>query len=218
MSFQNCNEFEENLRLRRKILSLGICPSIGPTGPTGPQGEVGIQGVMGPTGPKGDIGLQGQIGPTGPQGERGDIGPVPISSNEGLFFTSFIDTTIPEKLKLQDTWFIPDSSDYFEVVNDTDLEVQPGVYEITFSGVIEDLDELHGAEIYLSDSKGSAIKDLNFKLEQGASKIFSFSQAIVFRFENVTTLNVDFSITGDETTSNVIVSNVYLIMKKIHEE
>ena len=188
MSFQNCSEFEQNLRLRRKILSLGICPSIGPTGPTEPQGE------------------------------RKDIGPVPISSNEGLLFTSFIDMTIPEKLKLQDTWFIPDSSDYFEVVNDTDLDVQPGVYEITFSGVIEDLDELHGAEIYLSDSKGSAIKDLNFKLEQGTSKIFSLSQAIVFRFENVTNLNVDFSITGDETTSNVIASNVYLIMKKIHEE
>ena len=188
MSFQNCSEFEENLRLRRKILSLGICPSIGPTGPTGLQGE------------------------------RKDIGPVPISSNEGLLFTSFIDTTILEKLKLQDTQFIPDSSDYFEVVNDTDLEVQPGVYEITFSGVIEDLDESHGAEIYLSDSKGSTIKDLNFKLEQGTSKIFSLSQAIVFRFENVTTLNVDFSITGDETTSNVIASNVYLIMKKIHEE
>lgn len=73
MSFQNCREFEENLRLRRKKLSLGICPSIGPTGPTGPQGE------------------------------RKDIGSVPISSNEGLLFTSFIDTTIPEKLKLQDT-------------------------------------------------------------------------------------------------------------------
>ena len=55
-------------------------------------------------------------------------------------------------------------------------------------------------------------------MEQGASKIFSFSQAIVFRFEDVTTLNVDFSITGDETTSNVIASNVHLIMKKIHEE
>ena len=36
MSFQNCSEFEENLRLRRKIVSLGICPSIGPTGPTEP--------------------------------------------------------------------------------------------------------------------------------------------------------------------------------------
>lgn len=80
------------------------------------------------------------------------------------------------------------------------------------------MDELHGAEIYLSDSKGSAIKDLNFKLEQGTSKIFSLSQAIVFRFENVTNLNVDFSITGDETTSNIIAFNVYLIMKKIHEE
>ena len=80
------------------------------------------------------------------------------------------------------------------------------------------MDESHGAEIYLSDSKGSTIKDLNFKFEQGASKIFSFSQSIVFRFEDVNTLNVDFSITGDETTSNVIASNVYLIMKKIHEE
>ena len=55
-------------------------------------------------------------------------------------------------------------------------------------------------------------------MEQGTSKIFSLSQAIVFRFENVTNLNVDFSITGDETTSNVIASNVYLIMKKTHEE
>lgn len=218
MSFQNCNEFEENLQLRRKLLSLGICPSIGPTGPTGPQGEVGIQGIMGPTGPKGDIGFQGQIGPTGPQGEKGDPGDVPISSNEGLFFTSFVETSVPEKLELQDPWFIPNSSAYFNIVNDTDLEVQPGIYEITFSGVIENIDDTHGAEIYLSNKEGSAIKDLNFKLDPGSSKIFNFSQSIIFRFEDVTTLNVDFSLTGDEGTSNVIASNIHLIMKKIHEE
>ena len=37
MPNDKCQELEENLRLRNKLLKIGIgCPIIGPTGPTGP--------------------------------------------------------------------------------------------------------------------------------------------------------------------------------------
>ena len=42
MCSQNLDRLEENLKLRKKLLSLGICSSvIGPTGPTGPTGATG---------------------------------------------------------------------------------------------------------------------------------------------------------------------------------
>lgn len=39
MCSQNLDRLEENLKLRKKLLSLGICSSV--IGPTGPQGEPG---------------------------------------------------------------------------------------------------------------------------------------------------------------------------------
>ena len=143
MSSQKFKELEENTKLRNKLLKLGFgCTLIGPTGPQGLQG------------PKGDQGVQGQIGPTGP---------IAISSNEGLLFSSFIDTSTSEKMSINDSWLIPNESEYFSILNDTEIEVQPGIYEITFSGLIEQADDTHGATFYLQNSEGSALKDLTFK-------------------------------------------------------
>ena len=44
-----------------------------------------------------------------------------------------------------------------------------------------------------------------------------FSQDILFRFEKANTLKVETSILGDEGTSNIVISNTNLLMKKIHE-
>lgn len=200
MSSQKFKELEENARLRNKLLKLGFgCTLIGPTGPTGPQG---LQG------PKGDQGAQGPIGPTGP---------IAISSNEGLLFSSFIDTSTSEKMSINDSWLIQNESEYFSILNDTEIEVQPGIYEITFSGLIEQADDTHGATFYLQNSEGSALKDLTFKLEPNSGKQMSFSQNIVFRFEKLTVLEVGADILGDSGTSNVVITGVNLTIKKIHE-
>ena len=54
MSNDKYQELEENLRLRNKLLKIGIgCPIIGPTGPTGPQGIQGPEGIQGATVPTG---------------------------------------------------------------------------------------------------------------------------------------------------------------------
>lgn len=203
MNLQKYQELEKNLKLRNKLLKLGIgCAVKGPKGdigPTGPQGEIGA------TGP------QGEIGPTGPAGE------VSSSSNEGLFFTSFSDTNVSNKMTFEDSWFIPSESKYFTILNDTDIEVQPGIYEITFSGLVNDSDDTHGATFYLQNIEGSALKDLTFELPVGSGKQMNFSQTIIFRFEKVTVLEAVANILGDTGTSNVTISSINLLMKKIHE-
>ena len=93
----------------------------------------------------------------------------------------------------------------------------PGIYEITMSGLISGVDNDHGAEIYLSDNNGSAVKDLDFKLANGDGKQMNFSRSIIFRFENPTILSVHTNITGEIGTSNIVISGVNLYFKKIHE-
>ena len=90
------------------------------------------------------------------------------------------------------------------------------VYEIVFSGFISEADDTHGAE-YLSDETGAAIKDLHFKLSGGNGKRMFVSQSIIFRFEKITTLKANTNLLGDEASSKVVVSDVNLLMKKIHE-
>ena len=114
-------------------------------------------------------------------------------------------------MNLEDTWFIPSVSPYFSLPSENQIEVQPGIYEITFSGLIEKADDTHGATFYIKTGEGAALKDTVFKLEAGDGKQMSFSQTILFRFEDAT---VD--ILGEEDTSNVVVSSVNLIMKKIY--
>lgn len=72
--------------------------------------------IIGPAGPKGDI------GPTGPKGNHGDIGPtgpIAISSTEGLFFTNFLETNTSGEMLLQDSWLVPNESEYFSLLNES---------------------------------------------------------------------------------------------------
>ena len=185
---------------------MNSCNSI--IGPAGPKGDIG------PTGPKGD---SGDIGPKGDPGDIGPTGPIAISSTEGLFFTNFLETNTSGEMLLQDSWLVPNESEYFSLLNETDIKVQPGIYEISFSGLIEKADDSHGATFYLKDDRGSALKDLSFELLAGNGKQMSFSQTILFRFEQETTLQVKADILGNQDDSNVVVTNVNLVMKKIHE-
>lgn len=194
MCSQNLDKLEENLKLRNKLLSLGICSS-----------------VIGPTGAKGE---SGEIGPTGP---KGDPGPIVSSSNESLFFASFLETSDPGEMIFDDTWLIPNESKYFSLIDDNKVQIQPGIYEISFSSFLDNSDVDHGAEVYVKTDSGAAIKDLSYIFPIGSTMPMNFSQNILFRFEDVTILQVEVTILGDENTSNVTISNTTLLIKKIHE-
>ena len=119
---------------------------------------------------------------------------------EGIFFASYNDTNDIEAMIINETWLVPEPSEYFIVPNNTEVEVVPGIYEIDLSGYIDDVDNTHGGSFYLVDSTGSVIKDLTFEL-----------------LEDDTILEVMTNLTGDINTSNVEVKDVTLFMKKIHE-
>ena len=187
----------ENMKIRNKLLSLGL-------GYT----------TIGPTGPKGEKGDQG---PKGEQGPQGDPAETPISSTEEILFASFIDTNNSQKMNIQDKWLVPSTSKYFKIINDQEIEIQPGIYEINLSGQISQADDTHGAEFYLINNDGSAIKDLSFELKQGQGKQIHYSQSILFRFEKQDTLRVETNLLGDTNPSNLIISNVTLLIKKLKE-
>lgn len=193
---KHCN-LEENMKIRNKLLNLGIGYTT--VGPKGPKGEKGDQGPQGDQGPKGDPG-----------------NPNP-SSNEGMIFASFQDTQQTETMTVEDTWIVPSTTEYFKIKNQNEIEIVPGIYEITFSGHIKEVDTTHEAELYIKTEEGSSIKDLHYKLESGDLSQMQFSQSILFRFEKTTTLQVETNITGNQATSNIKVENTTLIIKKIHE-
>lgn len=209
MSLKKCAEIEKNAKIKNKLLNIGIGYPV--IGPIGPRGKDGIKGE------KGDKGDKGDTGPTGPKGEKGEPGDDAIASNDGIFFTSFVETDTSEKMTFQDSWFVPNRSEFFQVLNDSDVQVKAGIYELAFSGLIEQADDTHGAQVYLQTSEREAIHDLIFKLAIGDGKQLSFSQTILFRFEKDTILQVVADIIGDSDTSNITISNVNLLMKKIHE-
>lgn len=79
------------------------------------------------------IGMTCPRGPIGPQGERGEIGPtgpVSVSSTDSIFFASYNETKENKALEINDTWLIPNPSEYFIVPNDTEVELILGIYEI----------------------------------------------------------------------------------------
>lgn len=200
MSTEKYCNIKENIKLKNKLLNLGLLYTC-----IGPKGE---KGDIGPTGPRGLQGEKGEIGPPGPE--------IP-SSTEGLFFADFKDTSTNSEMLFDNIWFIPNTSRYFTKINESEVEVQPGIYEIAMSVLISGVDDTHGAEIYLQNEKGEAIKDLNFKLLMGDGKQMYFSPNIIFRFDTITTLKVVTNITGDAGSSNVTISDVSLLIKKIHE-
>lgn len=167
-------------------------------------------------GEKGDQGLPGESGKDGIPGAQGPAGPVAISSSEEMLFTSYQEARHSGVMTLQDPWFIPNNSEYIFIQNNTDVVVLPGVYRIEFSGAIEKADDSHGGIFYLKDDSNAVIKDLSFMLSPGDGKQMHFCQFILFRFEKETTLQVMAGILGDANTSNVVISDVNLIINKIH--
>lgn len=149
-----------------------------------------------------------------PKENKDDIA---VSSNESIFFASFIDSNTSGIMNINNTWLIPNPSNYFLVPNDTEVEVTPGIYEIDLSGYISGVDTTHSGQFYLVTSDGSAIHDLTFELSTGNISEMYFSKNILFRFEENTILEVAGGISGNLDTSNVKISNVTLLMKKIHE-
>ena len=203
--------------------STGPTGATGPTGMTGPQGERGLQGPIGPQGEIGPTGATGPTGPTGAQGIQGETGPTgpsgttPLSSNEGIVHASFLENEDTGVMEFENTWFVPNPSEYFKLLDNSHIEVEPGIYKISFSCYITGVDADHGIEVYLMDDTGAAIKDFDYKLEQGTLSQMNYSRVILFRFEKTTVLSVSVVLNGDKGTSNVKVSDTNLVLEKIHE-
>ncbi len=191
-----CNKIKEKQNLRKELLDLGlICTLVGPTGPQGP------------------IGLQGEQGPKGDPGRDAINFP---ASTESMFYTSFLDTTNEGALIINEPWLIPNTSAYFEIVNDNEVLIKPGIYEITLTAFISGADNAHGGVVYLQDENQTSVKDLYFKLEQGEGKIMHFYQTILLRIEEDTKYSVNVEVLGGLAASNVKFSDINLIFKKIY--
>lgn len=192
-----------------------------PQGKDGLQGKQGVQGIKGETGEKGSTGPQGPQGPKGDKGdkgekgEKGDSGDIPTSSYEGMLFASFAETNYSRVLAVQERKIIPNPSEIFEITTNN-ITIQPGTFEIVLAGSIEKVDNSHGGIFYLKNSNEEVILDLSFNLPAGSTTQMHFSQTIIFTFNETTTLSVQAGITGDHDTSNVVISDVNLLMKKIH--
>ena len=141
----------------------------------------------------------------------------PLAVVKGVLFASYNDTNDVIAMILNDTWLVPEPSEYFIIPNNTELEVSPGIYKINLSGIVSGVDTTHGGCFYLKDSTEAAIKDLTFELSMGNISKMYFGKAILFRFKEDTILEVMSSMTGDINTSNVVVKDVTLLMRKIHE-
>ena len=148
MSCQNFEEIKKNLELSKNLRKLEFCSVvIGPTGMTGPRWEIV------PTGPTGAQGIQGETGPTVPSGTT------PLSSNEGIVHASFLENEDTGVMEFENTWFVPNPSEYFKLLDNSHIEVEPGIYKISFSCYITGVDVDHGIEVYLMNDTGAAIQE-----------------------------------------------------------
>lgn len=120
-------------------------------------------------------------------------------------------------MEFENAWFVPNPSEYFKLLDNSHIEVEPGIYKISFSCYITGVDADHGIEVYLMDDTGAAIKDFDYKLEQGTLSQMNYSRVILFRFEKTTILSVSVVLIGDKGTSSVKVSDTNLVLEKIHE-
>lgn len=177
-----------NLQKRRKeLIDMGlVCSVVGPTGPAGPKGD---------------------------KGDKGEDGSSASSTYGEVFYTSFNDTS-EGLLEIDTPWLIPNPSKCFTILNDTEILISPGVYEIMLSGVISNTDDAHGGHIYLQDGNASEIKALSFNYPAGSGAFMQFSDTTILRFEVETTLSVNTLILGDAHSSNVVFSNANLCLKR----
>lgn len=156
--------------------------------------------------PKGEKGDAGEIGPEGPITE---------GSTEEILFVSFAETNISGLMNIQDKYLIPQNAKYFNTSGKTDIKLTQGVYEIAFSGAIEEVDNMHGGIFYVKDDTGKVVMDLSFKLPGGVISQMHFSQNVLIKFDTDVTLQVMAGIIGDAESSKVVINDVNLLLKKL---
>lgn len=156
--------------------------------------------------PKGEKGDAGEIGPEGPITE---------GSTEEILFVSFAETNISGLMNIQDKYLIPQNAKYFNTSGNTDIKLTQGVYEIAFSGAIEEVDNMHGGIFYVKDDTGKVVMDLSFKLPGGIISQMHFSQNVLIKFDTDVTLQVMAGIIGDAESSKVVINDVNLLLKKL---
>lgn len=156
--------------------------------------------------PKGEKGDAGEIGPKGPITE---------GSTEEILFVSFAETNISGLMNIQDKYLIPQNAKYFNTSGNTDIKLTQGVYEIAFSGAIEEVDNMHGGIFYVKDDTGKVVMDLSFKLPGGVISQMHFSQNVLIKFDTDVTLQVMAGIIGDAESSKVVINDVNLLLKKL---
>lgn len=156
--------------------------------------------------PKGEKGDAGEIGPEGPITE---------GSTEEILFVSFAETNISGLMNIQDKYLIPQNAKYFNIAGKNDINLTQGVYEIAFSGAIEEVDNMHGGIFYVKDDTGKVVMDLSFKLPGGVISQMHFSQNVLIKFDTDVTLQVMAGIIGDAESSKVVINDVNLLLKKL---
>lgn len=156
-----------------------------------------------------------------PKGEKGDVGeigpegPITEGSTEEILFVSFAETNISGLMIIQDKYLIPQNAKYFNTSGNTDIKLTQGVYEIAFSGAIEEVDNMHGGIFYVKDDTGKVVMDLSFKLPGGVISQMHFSQNVLIKFDTDVTLQVMAGIIGDAESSKVVINDVNLLLKKL---
>lgn len=205
----------------------------GEAGPKGDAGEIGKSEIINIVGTKTlDAGFDARVDdnfydnthhltisiPKGEKGDAGEIGPEgPITegSTEEILFVSFAETNISGLMNIQDKYLIPQNAKYFNTSGNTDIKLTQGVYEIAFSGAIEEVDNMHGGIFYVKDNTGKVVMDLSFKLPGGVISQMHFSQNILIKFDTDVTLQVMAGIIGDAESSKVVINDVNLLLKKL---
>ena len=118
-------------------------------------------------------------------------------------------------MNIQDKYLIPQNAKYFNIAGNTDIKLTQGVYEIAFSGAIEEVDNMHGGIFYVKDDTGKVVMDLSFKLPGGVISQMHFSQNVLIKFDTDVTLQVMAGIIGDAESSKVVINDVNLLLKKL---
>lgn len=156
--------------------------------------------------PKGEKGDAGEIGPEGPIAE---------GFTEEILFVSFAETNVSGLMNIQDKYLMPQNAKYFNIAGKNDINLTHGVYEIAFSGAIEEVDNMHGGIFYVKDDTGKVVMDLSFKLPGGVISQMHFSQNVLIKFDTDVTLQVMAGIIGDAESSKVVINDVNLLLKKL---
>lgn len=156
--------------------------------------------------PKGEKGDAGEIGPEGPIAE---------GFTEEILFVSFAETNVSGLMNIQDKYLMPQNAKYFNIAGKNDINLTQGVYEIAFSGAIEEVDNMHGGIFYVKDDTGKVVMDLSFKLPGGVISQMHFSQNVLIKFDTDVTLQVMAGIIGDAESSKVVINDVNLLLKKL---